>query len=83
MENFRKSSVQLANLSELSIFHVPKSGARYSTEEKAKPMATLARLTSQTVKFVYHQDQAFAPHKEHVYPMRLIHRMTLEVCIST
>ena len=71
MENFIKSSVQLANLSELYIFHVPKSGARYSTEEKAKPMATLARLTSQTVKFVYHQDQEFAPHKEHVYPMSL------------
>ena len=71
MENSRKSSVQLANLSELSIFHVPKSGARYSTEEKAKPMATLDRLTSQTVKFVYHQDQEFAPHKEHVYPMSL------------
>ena len=90
MENFRKSSVQLANLSELSIFHVPKSGARYSTEEKAKPMATLARLTSQTVKFVYHQDQdqEFAPHKEHVYPMSLqqarnIHKKTLEVCILT
>ena len=88
MENFIKSSVQLANLSELYIFHVPKSGARYSTEEKAKPMATLARLTSQTVKFVYHQDQEFAPHKEHVYPMSLqqainVHKNTLEVCILT
>ena len=42
-----------------------------TAQEKAKPMATLARLTSQTVKFVYHQDQEFAPHKEHVYPMSL------------
>ena len=29
-------------------------------------MATLARLTPQTVKLIYHQAQEFAPHKEHV-----------------
>ena len=71
MESFRKSSVQLAKLNELSVFQVPRSGARYSTEEKTKPMATLARLTPQTVKLVYHQAQEVVPHKEHVYPMNL------------
>ena len=71
MENFRKSSVQLAKFSELSIFQVPMSGARYSNEEKTKLMATLARLTPQTVKLVHHQALEFAPHKEHVYPMNL------------
>ena len=91
MESFRKSSVQLAKLNELSVFQVPRSGARYSTEEKTKPMATLARLAPQTVKLVYHQAQEAVPHKEHVShepqasqkSERLMHRMTLEVCILT
>ena len=53
MKSFRKSSVQLAKLNKLSLFQAPRSGARYSTEGKIKPMAVLARPTPQTVKLVY------------------------------